>query len=275
MCGSVSVRIAVAGLLAGLLVSGLVGCGAPLEGEIVNPELQKASTSEPAYGLLWMFPGLIGEAGELDDAYRGLREAGLLKEVHIFDWDRPLPDFSTHLFDYGANRRQAAYVADRIVAYRAKYPDKPIDLVGYSAGAALAVWVAEELPDGFKLNNVVLCQAALSPTYDLTRALEHIDGKLIAMYSERDVFLGGWFCTVWGTMDRILVPAAAQIGFLLEVAVPDAELRERVEQVGWNEEWEAAGHSGLHMPILQYRWNRYIVAPYLLSEEEVAAGAEE
>lgn len=258
------------GWLGGALAAAILGCGVPPEPTVLHVDRLKITEPDAEQGLLWMFPGMVGPQWEMGPAFRGLRDAGLIRQVEFFQWDQPGIQIFDHLTEYERNRELAAEVAARIVTYRDAYPTQPIDLIGYSAGAALAVWVAEALPADVRLNNVVLAQPGLSPTYDLTAALENIDGKLIVFYSPTDWVLAAGFTRVFGTLDRRFVVSAGKDGFILDAAVPDPELRAKVQQVGWNEEWAAVGHPGNHMAILQYRWNRYIVAPYLLEETTVA-----
>jgi pimeloyl-ACP methyl ester carboxylesterase len=178
------------------------------------------------------------------------------------------------LTDYQANQAQAAAVAAEILTYRQEHPDSPIDLVGYSAGGMIALWVAEALPEDVRLRNILLAQPDISPTYDLTESLRRIDGKLVVFYSPNDWVLSAVFSRIFGTMDRQFVVAAGKVGFDLEVAVPDESLRAKVEQVGWSLEWAATGHPGNHMAVLQYRWNKYCVAPYLVEPENLRIEAD-
>ncbi len=176
---------------------------------------------------------------------------------------------------YVQNVFQAAEVAAQIAAYKADYPDRPVILVGYSAGGFMAVKVAELLPEDVKLQRVIIAQPSLSPTYDLTVALRHIDDQLVSFYAPSDWFLSGVFSEAAGTMDRQYEATAGKEGFDDEVAVPDAALRRKLRQVPWSVLWLAYGHDGNHMSIQEYAWNRYIVAPYVLGADETEAEAAE
>ena len=238
-----------------------------------DPAVIKPSSHKAEQGLVWMFPGLVGAWWELGPAYRGLRDAGLDKQVRFFQWAVPAPDFFAHLFGTERNVAQARAVVDEIVEYRRLYPDEPIDLVGYSAGGYLALVVAEMLPPEVRLHNVVLAQPDVSPTYDLTVALEHVDGKLVNFYSSREWMLSGLFTTLFGTMDRQYVPSAGKDGFDLEVAVPDETLRAKVEQVPWTAEMSSVGSPSNHVTVFTYEWNKYFVAPYVVDPDDLDLGA--
>lgn len=228
-----------------------------------------ATARQSSRGLVWMFAGLGGVPNELETPYRALREAGLDSEVRAFVWDGLIPDVVRCLADYEGNRARAAEIAAEIESYHLQYPDAPVDLVGYSAGGGLAVWVAEALADGVQLRNVVLVNAALSPTYDLGVCLQKVDGRVFSFHSPHDLFMGGLHCVVFGTLDREYVPSAAMLGFDVERAVPDESLREKLVQIPWSEEMLEYGHPGFHFAIVQYRWNKHYVAPLLVGPDEL------
>jgi hypothetical protein len=122
------------------------------------------------------------------------------------------------------------------------------------------------MPLQLRVRNLVLVQPATSATYDLVPALRRIDGQLIHLFSPGDRLILGWGTSTFGNSDRTYGPAAGKIGFDLEKAVPDLNLRERVRQEPWSQAWRDAGHYGNHIGMLGYQWNREIVAPLLLSE---------
>jgi len=262
-------RIAAAILLFAVLVH-VAGCGiSPPEPTLLDPAVLKPSAQQAEQGLVWMFPGLVGVPWELGPAYRGLRDAGLDKEARFFQWDIPAPDFFAHLTRYEDNQAQAREVADQIVDYRRRYPEQPIDLVGYSAGGFMALLVAEAMPPGVQLRNVVLVQPAVSPPYDLTPALRRIDGQLVNFYCPSDWGLSGLFTWLFGTMDRRYVATAGMGGFDLESAAPDEALRAKIEQIRWMPVMAEYGHPGDHTSILRYRWNKYFIAPYVVAPDKL------
>ena len=219
-------------------------------------------------GLVWMFPGIGGGAWYLEGAYRGFRDAGVDAEICINEWDTPFYNALGHLTEIAENRRQATTAAEKIAAFWREHRGARIDLVGYSAGGGMALLVTEALPPGVRVNNLVLVQAAISPTHDLTAALQHIDGHIVNLYSELDWFVLGLGTGALGTVDRDYVASAGKNGFNLEAAVPDEMLRAKVEQHRWEPGMIWSGHLGNHASILLYAWNRKYVAPYLLHSED-------
>lgn len=219
---------------------------------------------EEQRGLVWICPGIGGGAWYLGGAYHAFRDAGVEAEICIQEWDTPFYNALGQLKAYAANRAQAAVAAEKIAEYREQHPWAPIDVVGYSAGGGMALMIVEALPRDVELRNVVLVQAAISPTHDLSDALVRIDGRLVNLYSRLDWFVLGLGTAVFGTMDRKHVASAGKVGFDLETAVPDQEQRAKLVQKPWTLAMICSGHLGNHACILTYGWNKAFVAPYLL-----------
>ncbi len=193
-------------------------------------------------------------------------------ELRQFDWGRPLNSLA-NLTDLEGNRKKAALVAAELTQWRAENPDAPLDMVAYSGGGGMALLTLELLPPAIHVRNVVLVQPATSPTYDLMPALAHVDGRMTHFYSPSDVVILGWGTTTFGTSDRWHGPAAGKTGFDIARAIADGAARARFVQTAWSEAWRDAGHSGDHVSMLGYRWNRDFVAPaLLLHEPEIHAG---
>lgn len=235
---------------------GLTGCWAP----------ELPTDSQYASGLVWMFPGVEGGPWQLEQASRALRDAGVESAIRVHDWRRPLASVR-NLADYEHNRREAAKIADQISNYRRTHPHAQVSLVGYSGGGGLAIMVAEALPDGVTIRDLVLCQAAISPDYDLTPALRHINGEIVNLHSPRDWLILGLGTKLLGTMDRHHVASAGKDGFDLAAAVADPAMRQRVKQVAWCPNMRQFGHDGGHLGILAYEWNKHNVAPLLLAPQ--------
>ena len=248
--------------IAALLPSWVCGCWTP----------PRATPNELSRGMVWIFPGVEGGQWSMQPSYRALRDAGFNGAISVFDWLR-LGGTLPNLMDYDGNRERTRAVAAQIAQFHAAQPGAPIDLVGYSGGGGMAVFTAEDLPADVRLRHIILVQPALSPDYDLTRALRHVDGHLYHFYSPQDWLILGAGTEVWGTMDRKNVESSGKVGFDAERAVPDPALRARLVQRGWEPEMRTAGHYGGHAPILGYEWNRRYVAPLLAPHADVPAGA--
>ena len=215
-------------------------------------------------GLVYLLPGIEGGPWSLQWARKAFCDAGVESEMRSYSWKRPFGTLD-NLTDYEGNRARAAALADEIAIYRQQHAAGAIDIVGYSGGGGLAIMVAEALPEQVRLRNIVLVQAALSPDYNLTPALAHVAGKLVNFYCPTDWLILGVGTKLFGTMDRAKTTSAGKDGFDLKCAVPDPDVRIRVEQHRWKPEMLLTGHVGNHASILLYSWNKRYVAPYLLT----------
>lgn len=213
-------------------------------------------------GVVWLFPGIEGGAWQMEQPVRALRDAGVTSAVRVHDWWRPLNPLS-NLVNYERNREQARAVAREIARQSRENRGVPVDLVGYSGGGGLALMVVESLPEGARVRDVILAQPAVSPTYDLTRALGRMDGRIVNLFCPSDWWTLGLGTSLLGTMDRAKTPSAGQVGFDLARAVPDARLRSRVTQQAWTPDARALGHWGNHTGMFSYGWNRHRLAPLL------------
>ncbi len=251
LCDMSTLARRIAQLLATLAPGLACGCLAPRPGPNMDAD----------NGLVWLLPGIEGGAWSLAEATRALVDFGLASEVRVYDWWQPNP--MRNLTELNENRERARQIATAIAAFHAEHPSAPIDLVGYSGGGGLAVFVAEALPPQVRLRSLILVQAAISPDFDLSNALAHVDECLANFYCPTDVFILGAGTRLFGTMDRRFVAAAGQSGIHLEAAVPDASLRGKVRQTAWTPADIATGHLGHHNGCLTYAWNARHVAPLL------------
>ncbi len=250
-------------------LSVLLACVAAASAGCWRPPI--AMDAERDRGLVWIFPGIEGGEWSVHAAYRALRDSGVNAEIRVYNWWRLNP--LANLTDHELNRQRAGEIADEIATFRVANPAAPIDLLGYSGGGGLALFALEALSERVRVRNVVLAQAAVSPDYDLTAALTHIDGRLVNYYSPLDAVILGLGTSVFGTMDRQNVPAAGAVGFNVERAVPDESLRNRLVQEAWQLDSLLAGHPGTHAGKGEYGWNKRFVAPYLASADRDYAPA--
>ena len=51
------------------------------------------------------------------------------------------------------------------------------------------MWALEKLPDDVMVDDLVMVASALSPQYDLSKALKHVRGKAYAFNSMLDVLI--------------------------------------------------------------------------------------
>ena len=168
--------------------------------------------------------------------------------VRAVPWGHGWGRWHADLTNIPNQRAGARAVADRVLAWREAHPDRPAYLVGKSGGTGIAVGALELLPAG-SVEAAFLLAAALSPTYDLTRALRAVGREIVAFWSPLDVIILGAGTWLFGTMDRVHSVGAGLVGF----RPPDdldaagrALYAAKLRQVRWTPEMVASGHLGGH-----------------------------
>lgn len=166
-------------------------------------------------GLVIILPGIEGKSELNQDIRRGLLMAGIGDAMPIYRWGRPIPlaGILLNQVDFIGNHIEGAKISNMIVEYQDSHPDRPVYLVGHSGGGGIAVFAAESLPEGHKVNGVILLSASISNSYDLTKALEHTSGGIVNFYNPSDLGLLGIGTTVMGNVDGARGPAAGLNGF--------------------------------------------------------------
>src|SRR5262245_33114678 len=177
------------------IISFLYGCS-PEPPHLSDPPAPKTRTTDAASqsseprGLILLLPGIEGGRWAMGDALRGVRDAGLNADVRIEEWGIMLGGLA-NLMLREHNREEAQRIAREITTWAREHPGSPIQLAGYSGGGGIAVMVAEVLPADVRLQNIILVQCAVSRDYDLTRALSHVNGRIINLYSPHDAVVLG------------------------------------------------------------------------------------
>jgi hypothetical protein len=211
-------------------------------------------------GLILLLPGVECTTHSMAGLHQGLRDAGYDGAIDLDIWgSRPFGTFR-NLRAYELNRQRATRMAGKLAAHQQEHPRATVSIIGYSGGGAMAVFVAEALPEGMLLDRVVLLGGAISPTYDLAPVLQRCRRGVVNFYSQRDWFMGGWGTETFGTMDRVKTQAAGRRGF----RTPSGELLNvpGLEQIAWDRNWRPLGHGGGHAGWLDRRWVRQVLAPY-------------
>ncbi|REK05546.1 MAG: hypothetical protein DWQ37_23860 [Planctomycetota bacterium] len=142
-------------------------------------------------------------AGLIDGGYRGA--------VEVFDWTTGFwPLFVYHLRAEGRHRAAARAIAEKVAVYQARYPGREVNLMGYSAGAVVAVEAIEALPEGSQVDRLVLLAGAISPLHDMRVTLRRTRVGVLSYYQPQDVVALGAGTLVAGTADgHHLVSAGA------------------------------------------------------------------
>jgi pimeloyl-ACP methyl ester carboxylesterase len=229
-------------------------------------------------GLILILPGIEGRSELNINLARGLDDGGLRSAIEIYDWTagRAMGWF-VNLTDEERNRRRAERIGARIRQYQRAHPGRAVHVIGHSGGGGVAVFVLEELPREARITSALLLAPALSPDYDLRRALRRTELGIWNFYSPYDVGFLNVGTTVFGTIDRSHSAAAGSVGFdePAYLGVEGRSLyRNKLHQVRYNERMRRSGNLGDHTGWVSRKFAREWLAPLLYAQDQRADGAE-
>ncbi len=136
-------------------------------------------------------------------------------------------------------------IAQKVLRYRKHNPDRMIYLFGHSAGCAVALCIAENLPPN-TVDNIILLSPSISCGYDLRPSLRSSRKGIDVFYSGSDRYLQ---IPMWilGNSDRRWRASAGRVGFQPgDVSMEDEHLFQKLRQHAWKEEYQALDHDGGH-----------------------------
>jgi hypothetical protein len=191
----------------------------------------------------------------------GLRDGGVKANFVICDWTEDDPGIAA-LQGYARNRREAQRIADLITAHAVADPDSPIYLTAHSGGCGLAVWALEKLPSDVNVRTALLIAPALSPGYDLTKALHHVDVQMFAFSSTLDIVVLGTGTRLFGTIDGVQT-AAAGLGGFVQPPTADPAMYQRLIQRTYQRDWARYNDYGDHIGAMSRPFAKAILAPLI------------
>ena len=229
-----------------------------------------SSEAEGSGGLVLVADGV----GGLDLCGTGLRYVmGALKLPHtvrVVTWGHGFGRWHADLTNAGNRDLRAREIADAVEAFRARRPGAPVYLVGKSGGTGLVVKALEHLPDD-AVDLAVLLSPALSPAYDLARALRAVRREVVVFWSPLDMIVLGAGTRIFGTIDRVRSVSAGLVGFRPPRGLDEAGRASyaKLRQVRWHPRMAPTGYLGGHVGPDSPAFLRKYVVPLLR-----AAGAE-
>ena len=131
----------------------------------------------------------------------------------------------------------------------------------------MALLTAAALPEGHQLTGVVMLATAISPVFDLRRALAGVRTSIWSYYSWYDAFFLRFGTTLVGTLDGRHESAAGAVGF----RGPDVEAEMasgRLIQIRWNWRMLAQFHLGEHFGCMHRVFVAEEVAPLIVASEQ-------
>ena len=257
-----------------LATCGLVGCVTPLANHASldnRPAEDRASR-----GYVFYLDG-AGGGGALRNYAAGVRQglldAGYPGAGEIFNWETGAGVTVDQLASVEYKRKRAAELARKIERYADSHPGAPITLIGLSAGTAIAAFALEALPDDVSVDTVVMLSGSLSSSYDLSRALERVSGKMYVFRSSRDTVLS-FLLPIAGSADR--VNTKRTIGLSGVDAPRSAAARRqylKIIEVPWNERFRDYGNNGGHTDSVKRRFIQAVVAPLIQTRDAPAVAS--
>jgi pimeloyl-ACP methyl ester carboxylesterase len=208
-------------------------------------------------------PGIGGRRG-LDRALvRGLT-AGGFDANDTYDWTENDPGLNA-LLAIERNHRQARRVAEMLTTLARANPTVRIHLVAHSGGTGIAIWALEALPADVRVYNLVLLASALSPEYDFSKALAHVEHRAYAFTSLNDTLVLKVGTQLFGTIDGHKVPAGGWGGF---VVPPDADAKQyaKLVQYPYDPAWLKYGNLGDHIGPMMTAFAKEVLAPLMLAD---------
>jgi pimeloyl-ACP methyl ester carboxylesterase len=198
-------------------------------------------------GLTFVLPGIESESIFTYGMCDGLLDGGVQGAIRVFNWGQPFPGgYLANLTRMDRNHRRGRDLAREIVRYQDQFPGRPVHLVAQSGGAGVAVFAAEHLPEGRTIDGIVLLGGALSPTYNLAKALRKTRKGILNSHSTKDFVILHWGTRLFGTTDRRFTPACGCVGFTPPADLPLEEqilYREKLTQLPWRQEMADTCHN--------------------------------
>jgi pimeloyl-ACP methyl ester carboxylesterase len=197
-----------------------------------------------------------------------MSERGGRCRVRPVAWGHGFGHWFADLSDVANHQAQSRGVADVVVAWLEQNPSKPVFLVGKSGGTWIVVKALEALPEG-SVEAVILLAPAISPDYDLSKALRGVRREMVAFWSPLDVIVLGMGTWLFKTIDRVRSFSAGMVGFRRPLTLDDAgrSLYAKLKQVRWRPKMAITGYLGGHVGPDSPAFLRKYVVPLLTRPE--------
>lgn len=213
--------------------------------------------------------GGTAKANWAEGVKEGMLAAGYPGAGEMFSWEEGKGLVVDQDASVAYKRSKAKELATEIQKQKAAFPNAPINLLGFSAGTAEAIFALEYLPDNLQVDQVVLLGTSISRDYDMTKALRHVKGKLYIYTSTHDRMLG-FLMPFSGTADRKFNdPGAGITGFVQPKSANDETKKlyaNKIVTIRWTKELEADGDYGRHFDNIKMEFIRDHVAPLLMGK---------
>ena len=106
----------------------------------------------------------------------------------------------------------------------------------------------------------VFLAPAVSPGYDLTRALRALRRELVVFWSPLDLLVLGAGTRLFGTVDRVKTDAAGRVGFRVPEHPAVAGQYEKFVQYPYDPDWMRFRNNGEHIGPMMRPFAREVIA---------------
>lgn len=194
----------------------------------------------------------------------GLRRAGFKGRFVNYSWSAFLGPSTDHLIT-ARSGAVAKGLAKRIEKARRNGPDMPIYAMGLSAGTAVVLNALERLPDGIRVDHVVLFSSSASSTRNLVPIMERVTGRLYATTSPHD----GILRAIVTNADGGGGPPAGKTGFVMPAQRDHrvALAYSRVINLPWRASYLQYGWDGGHTDATEASFVEHVIAPRILRSQ--------
>jgi len=253
-------------IMLGWIGFGLMMMGGCAQDRVVAPDIPGH------HGVVFYLDG-AGGGSLLTDWGRGVK-SGLAKGGYRgvygeFHWQTGLGVLADQESSVSYKRKKANELAEIIVDYADKHPGEPINIIGLSAGTAVAVYTLEALPKWCTVDKVILLGSSMDANYDLTSALIRVEDNLIVFTSSKDAVLG-MLVPLAGTADRQYAGSnvAGIQGFRVPARANETTrvLYAKVKRIAWEPAFAKAGDKGGHTDGTQPKFVARYITPLLLPQ---------
>ncbi len=192
----------------------------------------------------------------------GFRRAKVPAQVDTYSWSTFLGPGTDHLLA-ARNSAVAAGLARKIEEARAADPERPIFVMGLSAGTAVALSAIEQLEQGVTVDAVALLSPSVSARRDLTKVMPRVRYGLFATCSRKDAILSGMVVNADGGSG----PPAGINGFSLAKYGRRAEAAyRRVYNLPWRSAYVEHDWDGGHVSVTNARFIANVIIPRLTAQ---------
>jgi hypothetical protein len=255
-----------------ILITLSVGCASK---STWNGQFQADRKERLTRGCVFYFDGAGGGTKKSNYAagvVEGMLEAGYIGAGELVSWETGKGLMADQNASVAYKREKAKDGAAKIQAYQKDHPGKPVDLLGFSAGTAEAIFALEVLPEATPVDHVVLLGTSISRDYDLTEALKRVKNKLYIFTSPNDRMLST-LMPLSGTADRKFDdPGAGIKGFVLPQGASPATRKlyaEKIVTIPYSKDFRKDGDKGHHFDNVKKEFIRDEVAPLLTGKRNL------